>query len=43
MGCMLFFRLGVNKNVINEDNNKLIQKLHENVIHEIHEIGRGIG
>jgi hypothetical protein len=43
MGCMLFFRLGVDKNVINEDNNILIQKLHENLIHEIHEISRGIG
>jgi hypothetical protein len=43
MGCMLYFGLGINKNVIDEDNNKLIQKLHEYLIHEVHKIGRGIG
>jgi hypothetical protein len=40
---MLLFRLGINKDVIDEDNDKLIQKLHEYLIHEIHEIGGGIG
>jgi hypothetical protein len=42
MGCMLLIRLGIDKNVIDEDNGKLIQKLHEYLIHEIHEIGGGI-
>jgi hypothetical protein len=39
---MFFFYLGVNKNVIDENHNKLIQVLHEYLIHEIHEIGKGI-
>src|SRR6266498_3168596 len=40
---MLFFRLGEDKYVINEDNDKLVQILHEHFIHEIHKIGRRIG
>jgi hypothetical protein len=40
---MLLFRLGINKDVVDEGNDKLIQKLHEYLIHEIHEIGGGIG
>jgi hypothetical protein len=39
---MFFFCLGVNQNVVNENHNKLIQLLHEHLIHEIHEIGGGI-
>jgi hypothetical protein len=39
---MLFFHLGVNQNVVDENHDKLIQVLHEHLIHEIHEIGRGI-
>jgi hypothetical protein len=42
MFLMLFFCLGVNQNVIDENHKKLIQVLHEHLIHEIHEIGRGI-
>ena len=40
---MLFFIFGIHKDVINEDNDKLIKVLHEHSIHQIHEIGRGIG
>lgn len=40
---MLFFRLGKDEYVINEDDNKLVQVLHENFVHEVHEVGRGIG
>ena len=39
---MLFFIFGVDKNVVDEHNNKLVQTLHEHLIHEIHEIGRSI-
>jgi hypothetical protein len=42
MFIMLFFYLGVNQNVINENHDKLIHVLHEHLIHEIHEIGEGI-
>src|SRR3954462_12672170 len=40
---MLFLRLREDKNVINEDNNKLVQIFHEDLIHEIHEVSWGIG
>jgi hypothetical protein len=39
---MLFFCLRVNQNVINENKDKLIQVLHKHLIHEIHEVGRGV-
>jgi hypothetical protein len=39
---MLFFYLGVNQNVIDENHDKLIHVLHEHLSHEIHEIGGGI-
>ena len=39
---MLFFILGVDNDVIDEYNHKLLQKLHEYLIHEIHEIGWSI-
>jgi hypothetical protein len=42
MFLMLFFCLGVNQNIVNEDHNKVIQVLHQHRIHEIHEIGGGI-
>jgi hypothetical protein len=43
MVCMLFFGFGVDKDIVNEDNDKFIQELHKNLIHEVHEISRGIG
>jgi hypothetical protein len=42
MFLMLSFRLGINQNVVDENHDKLIQVFHEYLIHEIHEIGRGI-
>ena len=43
MLLVLFLRLREHKNVINEDNNKLVQILHKDFIHEIHEVSWGIG
>ena len=40
---MLLFGLGVDENVVDEHNDKLVQKVHEDLIHEIHEISGGIG
>ena len=40
---MLFFGLGVDKDIINEDNHELVEVIHEDLVHEIHEISRGIG
>ena len=40
---MLFLRLGINQDVIDENHHELIQEIHEYLIHEIHEIGRSIG
>jgi hypothetical protein len=42
MFLMFFLCLGVNQDIIDENHNKLIQVLHKHLIHEIHEIGRGI-
>jgi hypothetical protein len=43
MFCMLFLGLGIDQDVVDEYHNKFVQELHEYLIHEIHEIGRGIG
>ena len=43
MTSMIFFGLGINKNIINEDDHKDIKFLHEDAIHQIHEISRCIG
>jgi hypothetical protein len=40
---MLFFTLGIDQNVINEDNNKLVQLRHEYGVHQVHEMCRSIG
>src|SRR3954466_12395183 len=40
---MFFFPFGINQNVIDENNDKLIQEVHKNLIHEVHEIRGGIG
>jgi hypothetical protein len=39
---MLFLRLRVDDDVVNENDNKLIQILHETLILELHEGGRSI-
>src|SRR6185503_8847716 len=40
---MIFFGLGINEDIINEDGHKDIKFLHEDAIHQIHEISRCIG
>jgi hypothetical protein len=40
---MLYFILGVDQDVINEDHDKLIQLRHEYRVHQVHEMCRGIG
>jgi hypothetical protein len=43
MSRMLFIILGVDQDVINEDNDKLVQLRHEYGIHQVHEMCRSIG
>jgi hypothetical protein len=43
MSCMLFFALGIDQDVINEDNDKLIQLWHEYGVHQVYEMSRSIG
>src|SRR3954466_13979118 len=43
MSFMLFFALGVDQNVIDENDNKLVKELRENLVHHIHEISWCIG
>ena len=40
---MIFLCLGINENVIDKDDHKDIKFLHEDAIHQIHEISRRIG
>ena len=40
---MLFFGLGINKNIVDENYHELVEVLHEDLVQEIHEIGGGIG
>jgi hypothetical protein len=40
---MIFLGLGINENIINKDDQKDIKFLHEDAIHQIHEISRHIG
>jgi hypothetical protein len=42
MFLMFLFCFRVYKDIVNEDHNELVQIFHKYVIHEIHEIGRGI-
>jgi hypothetical protein len=42
MPHMLFFILGVDQDVINEDNDKLVQLWHEYGVHQVHEVCRTI-
>jgi hypothetical protein len=43
MLCMLFFTLGIDQDVINEDHVKLVQFWHEYGVHQVHEMCRDIG
>jgi hypothetical protein len=43
MSHMLFFILGVDKDVVNEDHDKLVQLRHEYGVHQVYEIYRSIG
>jgi hypothetical protein len=40
---MLFFTLGIDQDVVNEDNNKLVQLRHEYGVQRVHEMCRSIG
>jgi hypothetical protein len=40
---MLDFALGINENIIDEDRYELIQLIHEDRVHKVHEVGRCIG
>jgi hypothetical protein len=43
MASMIFSSLQIDKNIINEDNHKDIKFLHEDTIHQIHEVSLCIG
>jgi hypothetical protein len=43
MTCMLFFTLGIDQDVVNEDHDKLVQLRHEYRVHQVHEMCRSIG
>jgi hypothetical protein len=40
---MLFLTFRKDQHVIYEDHNKLVQLFHENRVHQVHEVSRGIG
>ena len=42
MFFMLFLCLGEDQNIINEDHHENILIVHENHVHQVHEVGRGI-
>src|SRR3954463_2968907 len=39
MFFMLFIALGVDQNVIDENDNEFVKKFHEHLVHHIHEVG----
>jgi hypothetical protein len=43
MLCVLFLGLRIDQDVLNEHHYKFVEELHEHLVHEIHEVGRGIG
>jgi hypothetical protein len=43
MLSMLFLTLRKDQDVINEDHGKLVQLLHKNQVHQVHEVSGGIG
>jgi hypothetical protein len=40
---MLFFTLGIDQDVINEDHDKLVQLWYEYEVHQVHEMCKSIG
>jgi hypothetical protein len=40
---ILFFTLGIDQDVINEDHDKLVQLWHKRGVHQVHEMCRSIG
>jgi hypothetical protein len=40
---LLFFILGVDQDVVNEDHDKLVQLRHEYGVHQVHKMCRSIG
>jgi hypothetical protein len=40
---MIFFTLGIDQDVVNEDNDKLAHLRHEYGVHQVHEMCRSIG
>jgi hypothetical protein len=40
---MFFLALKKDQDVINKDHDKLVQLFHENIVHQVHEVSRGIG
>jgi hypothetical protein len=43
MLLMLFLTLRKDQDIINEDHDKLVQLFHENRVHQVHEVSRGVG
>jgi hypothetical protein len=43
MFVMFFFILGEYQDVVDENYHKLVQIFHEDFIHQVHEVGKGIG
>jgi hypothetical protein len=43
MLSMLFLTFRKDQDVINEDHDKLVQLLHKNRVHQVHEVSGGIG
>jgi hypothetical protein len=39
---MVLLVLGINKNAVDENHNKLVKLWHKNRIHEIHEVGGSV-
>ena len=40
---LFLFGLGEDEYVVDEDDDKLVQVFHEDFVHEVHEVGWGIG
>jgi hypothetical protein len=43
MSCMLFFTLGIDQDIVNEDYDKLVQLWHQYEVHQVYEICKSIG
>jgi hypothetical protein len=40
---VFFLTFRKDQDIVNEDHNKLVQFFHENRIHQVHEVSRGVG